>query len=447
MAIRIASRLASRRLYPVAPRRTLVTTPNLFDAQNFTMPAMSPTMTEGNISSWKVKEGDSFSTGDILLEIETDKATMDVEAQDDGIMAKILQADGTKSVQVGSRIAVLAEPGDDISSIQIPPDGSKAAPKQGAKKENPKSEASEPSEVTPSRPLEPSTPTSSSSPPSQPGQNAKYPLYPAVAALVHENHIPESEIPKLPATGPGGRLLKGDVLSYLGRIQADYSSMQSKRIEHLAHMDLSNIKIAPQAEKKPGPRPEAPAVAQLTAVPVEISVSLPISLTEVLKIQKRVQDTLGVSIPLSTFLARAVDVANDDLPKTRDANPSPNDLFNAVLGLDSIPQTSRGTYIPQIAALPSASVDITATAPTSPRRVSRIDKNTPDIIDILAGKVSPKPGRKAAAPPTFGVAASHSTSAMNVFSVTVPPGEQKRARTFLERVKTVLQVEPGRLVL
>ena len=53
------------------------------------MPALSPTMTEGNITSWKVKEGDTFSAGDVLLEVETDKAQMDVEAQDDGIMAKI----------------------------------------------------------------------------------------------------------------------------------------------------------------------------------------------------------------------------------------------------------------------------------------------------------------------------------------------------------------------
>lgn len=58
-------------------------------AQNFNMPALSPTMTEGNIASWKIKEGDSFSAGDVLLEIETDKAQMDVEAQDDGILAKI----------------------------------------------------------------------------------------------------------------------------------------------------------------------------------------------------------------------------------------------------------------------------------------------------------------------------------------------------------------------
>jgi pyruvate dehydrogenase E2 component (dihydrolipoamide acetyltransferase) len=54
------------------------------------MPAMSPTMTEGGIASWKIQEGETFSAGDVILEIETDKATMDVEAQDDGLIAKIL---------------------------------------------------------------------------------------------------------------------------------------------------------------------------------------------------------------------------------------------------------------------------------------------------------------------------------------------------------------------
>lgn len=60
----------------------------------FQMPAMSPTMTEGGIAQWKVKEGDSFATGDVLVEIETDKATIDVEAQDDGILAKIIVSPG-----------------------------------------------------------------------------------------------------------------------------------------------------------------------------------------------------------------------------------------------------------------------------------------------------------------------------------------------------------------
>src|SRR5208282_6494379 len=96
------------------------------------MPAMSPTMTEGNIALWKIKEGvlslydrlmktgDSFSAGDVLLEIETDKAQMDVEAQDDGILAKIIVPNGTHNVKVGETIAVLAEEGDDISSVEIP---------------------------------------------------------------------------------------------------------------------------------------------------------------------------------------------------------------------------------------------------------------------------------------------------------------------------------------
>jgi hypothetical protein len=405
---------------------------------------MSPTMTEGNISSWKVKEGDSFSTGDVLLEIETDKATMDVEAQEDGIMAKIIQADGTKGVQVGSRIAVLAEPGDDISSLEIPSEESKPPPKQAKKEEESKSETSEPSEAAAPKTSEAPKSASSPRPPSGRGQNTKYPFYPAVTALIHENHISESDIPKIPATGPNGRLLKGDVLSYLGRIQADYSSTQSKRIEHLAHMDLSNIKIAPPAEKKTSPPPTA---ALLPEVPAETSISLPISLFEVLKVQKRIQDTLAVSVPLSTFLARAVDIANDDLPKPKDAKPSSNDLFNAVLGLDSIPTTSRGGYIPQITALPSSSAAFTA-GPASKSRSTRIGKKEPDIIDILSGHTSLPTSRESpGVRSSMGIAASASTGAVNVFSVTVPMGEEKRARTFLERVKTVLQVEPGRLVL
>jgi Biotin-requiring enzyme/e3 binding domain len=403
-------------------------------------------MTEGNISSWKVKEGDSFSTGDVLLEIETDKATMDVEAPEDGVMAKIIQADGTKGVQVGSRIAVLAEPGDDISSLDIPPEDSKPTSKQETTSEESKPEPAQSTEAVPSKSSEPpKSVLSSPKPPSGSGQNTKYPFYPAVTALIHENHISESDIVKIPATGPNGRLLKGDVLSYLGRIEADYSSTQSKRIQHLAHMDLSNIKIAPPAEKKPEPKSEAPLTAE---IPSETSISLPISLSEVLKVQKRIQDTLGISMPLSTFLARAVDIANDDLPNPKGAKPSSNDLFNAVLGLNSIPTTSRGCYIPQITALPIPPASSTAPQPPSSLKPTRTAKKAPDIIDILTGTESTnQPSKSSRLSTTPGISAATSTGAVNLFSVTVPAAEQKRARTFLERVKTVLQVEPGRLVL
>ncbi len=81
------------------------------------MPALSPTMEEGNLAKWLKKEGDKISSGDVIAEIETDKATMEVEATDSGIMGKILIAEGTNGVKVNSLIAVLLESGEDSSAI------------------------------------------------------------------------------------------------------------------------------------------------------------------------------------------------------------------------------------------------------------------------------------------------------------------------------------------
>ena len=80
------------------------------------MPALSPTMEEGTLAKWLVKEGDSVSSGDILAEIETDKATMEFEAVDEGTIAKILVAEGTDGVKVGTPIAVMAGDGEDVGA-------------------------------------------------------------------------------------------------------------------------------------------------------------------------------------------------------------------------------------------------------------------------------------------------------------------------------------------
>ena len=79
------------------------------------MPALSPTMEEGTLAKWLVKEGDTVSSGDLLAEIETDKATMEFEAVDEGIVAKILVAEGSEGVKVGTVIAIIAEEGEDVS--------------------------------------------------------------------------------------------------------------------------------------------------------------------------------------------------------------------------------------------------------------------------------------------------------------------------------------------
>ena len=80
------------------------------------MPALSPTMEEGTLAKWLVKEGDTVSSGDIIAEIETDKATMEVEAVDEGVVAKLMVAEGTEGVAVNAVIAVLAEEGEDAST-------------------------------------------------------------------------------------------------------------------------------------------------------------------------------------------------------------------------------------------------------------------------------------------------------------------------------------------
>ena len=79
------------------------------------MPALSPTMEEGTLAKWLVKEGDEVNSGDIMAEIETDKATMEFEAVDEGMIAKIVVAEGTEGVKVGTVIAILAGEGEDVS--------------------------------------------------------------------------------------------------------------------------------------------------------------------------------------------------------------------------------------------------------------------------------------------------------------------------------------------
>ena len=408
-------------------------------------------MTEGNIAGWKVKEGDSFSTGDVLLEIETDKAQMDVEAQDDGKMAKITQEAGAKGIKVGTRIAILAEQDDELSSLELPAEESSA--KVSSSQEDTKSgvdpstSSESQAEAPPSSKGEDAPPTKTSDPSSKPDSNTKspkqtYPLYPSIVQLLHQKGLSTSEAEKIPASGPKGRLLKGDVLAYLGEIKSSYSSEQSERIMKLGHLDLS--KAEPAAQKK-APHPEVTPPKEAAPLPEaepNTEIAVPISLSSVLSVQKRIQETLGVTLPLSTFIARATELANDDLPRSAASQPSADELFDDILGLTKLSdsKTSRGSYIPQITALPPSSFQPTASKP-DPRRQQ-------DIYSILTEDQSMTRLKKdlEMSPPGI-MAGPKAGEAANVFSVSTLKGEEKRARIFLEKVKTILQVEPGRLIL
>ncbi|WP_417476057.1 pyruvate dehydrogenase complex E1 component subunit beta [Maricaulis sp.] len=92
------------------------------------MPALSPTMEEGTLAKWNIKEGDSVTSGMVIAEIETDKATMEVEAVEEGVVAKLLVAEGTENVKVNAVIAILAEEGEDAGAVEAAPAAKDEAP-------------------------------------------------------------------------------------------------------------------------------------------------------------------------------------------------------------------------------------------------------------------------------------------------------------------------------
>jgi len=164
-------------------------------------------MTEGGIAQWKKKEGESFATGDVLLEIETDKATIDVEAQDDGILAKIIAPDGAKNIQVGSPIAIVAEEGDDLS------DAAKLAEEASSEKPKPASEEKAPEPPKPEEPKaeQPKLSTPSTESKADLPQGDRIFASPIAKKIALERGIP---LAKVKGSGPSGRILREDVEKY-----------------------------------------------------------------------------------------------------------------------------------------------------------------------------------------------------------------------------------------
>ena len=136
------------------------------------MPALSPTMEKGNLAKWLKKEGDSVKSGDIIAEIETDKATMEVEAADEGTLGKILVPEGTDDVAVNTPIAVILSEGEDKSAIKDANAGrrsrSAAQPRRSRSARSPKREAraesQRPAPEAPARATPPPIPTSRKAP-------------------------------------------------------------------------------------------------------------------------------------------------------------------------------------------------------------------------------------------------------------------------------------------
>ncbi|WP_018858805.1 pyruvate dehydrogenase complex dihydrolipoamide acetyltransferase [Rhizobium sp. 42MFCr.1] len=167
---------------------------------NITMPALSPTMEEGNLAKWLVKEGDTVKSGDIIAEIETDKATMEVEAVDEGTVAKIVVPAGTEGVKVNALIAVLAADGEDVSA---------AASGAGSAAPAPKAAEARKAEAAPAAPAPAAAaPVPAAAPAAAPAGGNRTFSSPLARRLAKESGI---DLSAISGSGPHGRVVKSDV--------------------------------------------------------------------------------------------------------------------------------------------------------------------------------------------------------------------------------------------
>src|SRR5882724_2221665 len=134
---------------------------------NILMPALSPTMEKGNLAKWLKKEGDTVKSGDIIAEIETDKATMEVEAVDEGTIAKIVVPEGTADVPVNQVIAVLAGEGEDAKAAAASA-GSAPKPQAAPAAQAPNAQATAPAKTEAPKPAPAPAPAAAPQPAAQP---------------------------------------------------------------------------------------------------------------------------------------------------------------------------------------------------------------------------------------------------------------------------------------
>jgi pyruvate dehydrogenase E2 component (dihydrolipoyllysine-residue acetyltransferase) len=187
------------------------------------MPALSPTMEEGTLAKWHVKEGDTVESGMVLAEIETDKATMEVEAVDEGVIGKILVADGTEAVKVNAVIAILLEEGEDESALSAAADGAGSGSAKGEdSKKSEEGDAAKPKSADPA----PSAGKAGTAPASggETDSGDRIKASPLARRIAADKGL---DLKSIDGSGPYGRIVKRDVEKAQPASQASSSATQT----------------------------------------------------------------------------------------------------------------------------------------------------------------------------------------------------------------------------
>ncbi|KAI5861495.1 Dihydrolipoyllysine-residue acetyltransferase [Durotheca rogersii] len=267
------------------------------------MPALSPTMTAGNIGAWQKKAGDSIAPGEVLVEIETDKAQMDFEFQEEGVIAKILKDAGEKDVPVGNPIAVLVEEGTDVSAFQsfslADAGGDAAAPaSKGEKKADAPSEAASAPAPTPA----PEPEQYSQGGRLETALDREPNISPAAKRLAREKGV---VISALKGTGPGGKITEDDVNKAVSAPGSAASPAASYEDTPLSNMRKT---IARRLQESVKENPHFFVTSQL-------------SVTKLLKLRQALNSSAEGKYKLSVndFLIKAIAVASKKVPAANSA--------------------------------------------------------------------------------------------------------------------------------
>ena len=263
------------------------------------MPALSPTMEEGTLSKWLVKEGDKVESGDLIAEIETDKATMEVEAIEDGIIGKILVSEGQESIKVNSPIAILLSEGENLSENAISTDSNKEIKKEVQKnKEN----VVQINDIKNNDEISKSISDNTTKSYFKPDKLERIFVSPLAIRIAKQRDIPLSSIK---GSGPHGRILKIDV-----------DNFDIKKIEYpsLNNLESNNFEIVKNsamrktiAERLVKSKNEAP----------HFYLSLDCNIDELLKVRKAINSKSNdeYKISVNDMIIKASSAALLKVPK------------------------------------------------------------------------------------------------------------------------------------
>ena len=323
------------------------------------MPALSPTMEEGTLAKWLVKEGDKVASGDILAEIETDKATMEFEAVDEGTVARILVPEGSEGVKVGAPIAILAGEGEDAKAASAPPKADTAAAPPPKASPEPKADATPKAAPPPKAPVE--TPAARPQPAaSTSGERVK--ASPLARRLAQAQNI---DLSAIQGSGPGGRIVRADIDAAAGR--------------------------APAAAAAPAAAP-ASIAAQHLVMPGPIEQAIPHEAVKLSNIRKTIARRLSEAKQQVPHIYLTVDIQLDALLKlrselnaglaSRNVKLSVNDLLIKALAqaLIEVPECNVAFAGEQMLKYSRADISVAVSIPTG--------LITPIIVDAGSKSVS-----------------------------------------------------------